>query len=183
VGARTDAARAEVLTAREALGGEVERLEAAGRSAVDIPTKVRKEPVKTAGLAAGAVFLVAGGPKRVLRRARRVVVGPEEPLPKSMLPPEIDKSLRKMGSDGTKIRGTIEREFAEYLEAHQGERDKRDLGAVLALLLSGVSRPFLQQASRRMVGRLFSNDSGTFEEAITRIRARREAGKGSDIGH
>jgi hypothetical protein len=139
--------------------------------------------VKTAGLAAGAVFLVAGGPKRVFRRVKRVIAGPEAPLPKSMLPPEVDKALRKMGSDGDKVRGTIEREFAEYLEAHQGERDKRDLGAVLALLLSGLSRPFLQQASRRMAGRLFSSDSGTFEDAIMRIRARREAGKGSDIGH
>lgn len=183
MGARTDAARAEVLIAREALVGEVERLEAAGRSAVDIPSKVRREPVKTAGLAAGAVFLVAGGPKRVFRRAKRWVVGPEEPLPKSMLPPEIDERLRRMGSDGAKIRGTIEREFGEYLEAHKGERDKRDLGAVLALLLSGVSRPLLQQASRRLVGRLFASDQPTFEDAIARIRARREAGKGSDIGH
>ncbi len=183
MGARTDAARAEVLTAREALTGEVERLEAAGRSAVDIPGKARREPVKTAGLAAGAVFLVAGGPGRVFRRVKRVIVGPEAPLPTSMLPDEVDKTLRKMGTDGEKIRGTIEREFADYLEKHQGERDKRDLGAVLALLLSGVSRPFLQQASRRMVGRLFSSESGTFEDAIARIRARREAGKGSDLGH
>jgi hypothetical protein len=183
MGARADAARAEVLVAREALTEEVTRLEAAGRSAVDIPSKVRREPVKTAGVAAGAAFLVAGGPKRVFRRAKRFVVGPEDPLPKSMLPPEVDKTLRKMGTDGEKIRGTIEREFAEYLQAHQGERDKRDLGAVLALLLSGISRPLLQQASRRMVGRLFSSDSGTFEEAVMRIRARREAGKGSDVGH
>jgi hypothetical protein len=183
VGARADAARAEVLVAREALTTEVERLEAAGRSAVDIPGKVRREPVKTAGLAAGAAFLVAGGPKRVLRRAKRFVVGPDDPLPKSMLPPEVDKNLKKMGSDGEKIRGTLEREFAGYLEAHQGERDKRDLGAVLALLLSGISRPLMQQASRRLVGRLFASDDDTFENAIQRIRARREAGKGSDIGH
>jgi hypothetical protein len=183
VGARTSAARAEVLAAREALSDEVDRLEASGRAAVDIPAKVRKKPAQTAGLAAGAAFLVVGGPGRVFRRAKRAVVGPEEPLPKSMLPPEVDKRLRKMGTDGEKIRGTIEREFAEYLEAHQGERDKRDLGAVLALLISGISRPLMQQASRRMAGRLFASDSDTFENAVMRIRARREAGKGSDIGH
>jgi hypothetical protein len=183
VGARTSAARAEVLAAREALSSEVERLEASGRAAVDIPAKVRKAPVQTAGLAAGAAFLIAGGPRRVFRRVKRTVMGPEEPLPKSMLPPEVDKALRKMGTDGEKVRGTIEREFAEYLEAHQGERDKRDLGAVVALLLSGISRPLIQQASRRMAGRLFASDSDTFENAVMRIRARREAGKGSDIGH
>ena len=183
MGARTDAARAEVLIAREAFAGEVERLEGAGRAAIDIPTKVRRAPAKTAGVAAGAAFLIAGGPGRVARRVKRAVVGPEEPLPKSMLPPEIDKALRKMGTDGAKIRGTIEREFAEYLEAHQGERDKRDLGAVLALLLSGLSRPLIQQASRRMAGRLFASDEDSFENAVQRIRARREAGKGSDLGH
>ena len=183
MGPRTSAARAEVLAAREALGTEVERLEASGRAAVDIPSKVRKKPAQTAGLAAGAAFLVAGGPGRVFRRVKRVVMGPEEPLPKSMLPPEVDKALRKMGSDGEKVRGTIEREFAEYLEAHQGERDKRDLGAVVALLLSGVSRPLIQQASRRLAGRLFASDSDTFENAVMRIRARREAGKGSELGH
>ena len=183
MGARADAARAEVLTARGALVDEVERLEAAGRAAVDIPTKVRKEPVKTVGLAAGAAFLLAGGPQRLFRRARRVVMGPEADLPKSMLPKEIDKTLRKMGTDGEKVRGTLEREFAEYLEAHQGERDKRDLATVLALLLSAVSRPLVQQASRRLVGRLFATDQDTFENAIQRIRARREAGKGSEIGH
>ncbi len=183
MGARTSAARAEVLAAREALSSEVERLEASGRAAVDIPAKVRKAPVQTAGLAAGAAFLIAGGPRRVFRRVKRTVMGPEEPLPKSMLPPEVDKALRKMGTDGEKVRGTIEREFAEYLEAHQGERDKRDLGAVVALLVSGISRPLIQQASRRMAGRLFASDSDTFENAVMRIRARREAGKGSDIGH
>lgn len=183
MGARTSAARAEVLAAREALSGEVERLEASGRAAVDIPAKVRRAPAQTAGLAAGAAFLVAGGPGRVFRRVKRAVVGPEEPLPKSMLPPEIDKRLRKMGGDGERVRGTIEREFAEYLKAHQGERDKRDIGAVLALLISGISRPLMQQASRRLAGRFFASDSDTFENAVTRIRARREAGKGSDIGH
>jgi hypothetical protein len=34
-----------------------------------------------------------------------------------------------------------------------------------------------------MAGRLFASDSDTFENAVMRIRARREAGKGSDIGH
>ena len=183
MGARADAARAEVLVAREALVEEVERLEAAGRSAVDIPTKVKKEPVKTVGLAAGAAFLIAGGPQRVFRRVKRAIVGPEEDLPKSMLPPEVDKTLQKLGSDGEKIRGTLEREFAEYLEAHKAERDKRDLGAVTALLLSAVSRPLIQQASRRMVGRLFATEETSFENAVQRIRARREAGKGSDVGH
>ena len=186
MGARTDAARAEVLSARARVAAarsdvetEISRLEAAGRSAVDIPAKIRKAPAKTAGLAAGAVFLAAGGPKRVFRRLRRAVVGPEADMPKSMLPDEVEKTLRKMGSDGEKVRGTLEREFAAYLEEHREEREKRDLGAVTALLLSAIARPVTSQAGKRLAQQLFSPENASFRDAVERIRERREAGKGT----
>jgi len=180
VGARTDAARAEVLAAREGLSAEIDRLEAAGRAAVDIPAKIRREPLKTAGVAAGAAFLVTGGPGRVFRRIRRAIRGPEAELPKSMLPDEVDKALRKLGSDGDKVRGTLEREFAKYLEEHAPERRDRDLGAVTALLLANLAKPFTQRAGRRLAEELFSPEGSSFSEAVERIRARREAGRGSD---
>ena len=104
MGARTDAARAEVVAARDQFDGELVRLEASARSAVDIPAKVRREPAKTAGLAAGAGFVLLGGPQRLFRRAKRAVRGPGDPMPKQMLPGEIDKELRKLGSDGDKVR-------------------------------------------------------------------------------
>jgi hypothetical protein len=183
VGASTDAARAEVLARRAELAVELERLEAAGRSAVDIPTKIRREPAKTAGLAAGAIFLVAGGPAKVVRRARRAIFGPERELPKSMLPKEIDESLRKLGTDGEKVRGTIEREFTKYLDEHAEERRDRDLGAVVAMLLASVAKPVSTRAARQLAERLFSPDQPSFQDAVERIRTRREAGKGSDLGH
>ena len=114
--ARTDAARAAAVASRAELAEEVARLEAAGRAAVDIPAKIRRAPAQTAGLAAGAAFIVAGGPKRLIRGFRRAVFGPEADLPKSMLPREVDKTLKKLGSDGDKVRGTLEREFASYLD-------------------------------------------------------------------
>jgi len=175
VGARTDAARAEILAAREELEEEVIRLEAAGRSAVDVPAKMRENPVKTAGVAAGAAFLILGGPGRLFRRVKRAVVGPEKDLPKSILPEEVDKALRKLGDDGDKIRGTLEREFAHYLEEHKEERDNRNLGAVAAILLANVAKPLTAQAGRRLAQQLFSPEAGSFNEAVQRIRARREA--------
>ena len=54
MGARTSAARAEVVAAREALGEEAVRLEASARAAVDIPARIRREPLKMAGAASGA---------------------------------------------------------------------------------------------------------------------------------
>ncbi len=180
MGARTDAARAQVVAARNELGEEVTRLEAAGRSAVDVPARIRRAPARTAGIAAGAAFLIAGGPQRLFRRVKRAVVGPEQELPKSMLPEDVDKALRKMGSDGEKIRGTLEREFARYLDEHRQERENRDLGAVAAVLLANVAKPLTAQAGRRLARQLFSPDRASFQDAVDRIRARRGAGKGPD---
>ena len=172
MGASTDAARARVLAARSELEGEIVRLEAAGRSAVDIPAKVRREPAKTAGLAAGAAFLVAGGPRRLFGRVRRAIQGPEADMPKAMLPDEVQRELRKLGRDGDKVRGTLEREFAKYLDEHRQDRENRDLGAVTALLLSQLAKPITQRAARRVAEELFSPESGSFQEALARIRSR-----------
>jgi hypothetical protein len=179
VGTQADAARAGVVAARAEFDTELVRLEAAARAAVDIPAKIRREPVKTAGLAAGVAFLVAGGPRRLFRRVKRTIVGPEADRPKSMLPEEVDKELRKLGSDGERVRATLEREFAKYLEEHREEREKRDLGAVAALLLASVAKPITAQATRRLAEQLFNPESGSFRDAVEKVRARREAGKGS----
>ena len=122
----TDAARDRVLAARTALGEEFETLEASARTAVDIPAKVRRNPAKTAAIAGGTAFIVAGGPRRVFRRVKRAVRGPAAPLPSVMLPQEIEKTLRSLGSDGDKVRGTIERDFAAYTK--QAQKDRTRLG-------------------------------------------------------
>ena len=176
---QADAARADVLAARAELESEVVRLEAAARAAVDIPAKIRREPVKTAGLAGGLAFLVAGGPKRLFRRAKRAVVGPDADRPKSMLPEEVDKELRKLGDDGERVRATLEREFAKYLEEHREEREKRDLGAVAALMLANIAKPITTQAVKRIAEQLLNPESTSFRDAVEKVRARREAGKGS----
>ena len=109
MGTEAEAARAEVVAAREAFSTELVRLEAAGRAAVDIKAKVRRSPAKAAGLAAGAGFLAVGGPLKVARGVGRALRGKREPLPPSLLPREVDKALRSLGDDGTKVRGTLER--------------------------------------------------------------------------
>ena len=179
MGARADAARAEVLAARQAAAGEAERLEAAVRSAVDIPTKVRRNPAKMAGLAASAGFIAVGGPKRLLRGIRNAVLGPPDPLPKSMLPKEIDDRLKKLGDDGERVRGIIEREFAEYLEEKAPQRRERDLGAVAALTVASVAKPVTQRLGRELVKQLFEPESSSMSEQLEKIRARRSSGSGA----
>lgn len=173
MGEGTSAAQARVVAAREGLDEELVRLEAAARAAVDIPAKARRNPVGTAGLAAGAGFLLVGGPARLFRRTKRAILGPSDPLPKSMLPKEIDESLKKLGTDGQRVRGIIEREFARYLDEKAPERRERDLGAVLALLLGSVAKPVTQRYARQMVERLMAPDGPGYRAHLDRARGRR----------
>jgi hypothetical protein len=175
VGARTDAARAEVVARRQLLLVEVDRLEAAGRAAIDIPAKIRRAPGKTVALAAGTAFLVLGGPKRSFRAARRAIFGPTADLPKSMLPEQIDKALRSLGDDGDRVRGVLEREFVDYLDKNKGARDARDLPGTIAELGGNVLRPAASEAGKRLAKELFKPEGGSFREVMDRIQTRRSA--------
>jgi hypothetical protein len=178
-----EAALAEVLAAREGLSGEVVRLEAAARAAVDIPARIRRAPAKAAGVAAGAAFFVLGGPGRVFHGVKRAVLGPAADLPRSMLPDEVEKELRKLGSDGKRVRATLERDFAKYLEDKADVRRERDLVGTVAFLAGNLLKPASAQAGKRLAERLFNPDSESFQAALERARrraARRRDSKPAD---
>jgi hypothetical protein len=166
------AARDEVLAARRGLEDEVVRLEASARAAVDIPARIRRQPAKVLGAAGGAAFLLLGGPKRLFRRARRTIFGPDADLPKSMLPDEVEKTLKKMGSDGDRVRGTLEREFAKYLDSTAPERRDRDLVGVAPGLLTHLPQPASVRAGRQFAERLFDPDGPSFAEGLRKAQAR-----------
>jgi len=172
VGARTDAARAEVLAARGGLVDEVQRLEAAGRAAIDIPAKVRRQPVRTAGLAAGTAFVALGGPQRVLRRTRRAIFGPGADMPKSMLPAEIEKTLRKMGPDGDRVRAILEREFTAYLDEHRKDRKDRDGRELATLLAANLLKPATSRLGKQLAEKLFAPDGPGFAASLKKVRSR-----------
>jgi hypothetical protein len=108
--------------------------------------------------------------------------GPDAELPKSLLPPEVEKAVRKLGTDGERVRGTLEREFVSYLDERSKIRRKRDLGATVSLLLGNALKPASLRAGRELAERLFAPEAPTFGRAVERIRARREAGKGTPPG-
>jgi hypothetical protein len=172
MGARTDAAHAEVLAARAGLDEELVRLEAAGRAAVDIPARLRREPAKVLGAAGGAAFLLLGGPKRILKGVRTTLFGAKADMPKSMLPPEVEKTLKKLGPDGDKVRGTLEREFAAYLDEKAPQRKERDLGATAAVLLGDVFKPVVTRLGKQLAERALDPDGPSFAEGIRRARER-----------
>lgn len=178
MGEGTDAARAAVLTARGTVDDELDRLEASARAAVDVKAKIRRNPARTAGLAAGAGFLLVGGPVKVLRGARNAIFGKPDPMPKSMLPKEIDQALRELGDDGTRVRGTLEREFAGYLKEHGEERRKRDLSGVAALMLASVGKPLVDRYGRQLLEQLLDPEGPTVAEQLEKVKARRAAATG-----
>lgn len=169
----TDAARDRVLAARASLGEELETLEASARSAIDIPAKIKRSPAKAAAVVGGTAFLALGGPKRVFRAGKRAITGEPEPLPPSMLPKEIDKSLRALGDDGKKVRGALERDFAAY--AKQRAKDRSGLRTLIVL---SVARPLLSSAAKAAAGRLFSPDEADFQSRLAKVRERAKRHEG-----
>jgi hypothetical protein len=108
-------ARQAVVDARKAVEKELDDLGLAAKAAVDIPAKIRRNPVRTVGLGAGAAFLLLGGPKRVLKQVEHRVF-PKRRYRK-LTPPEIDRAIDRLGEeDQEKVRAHIERDFATYLE-------------------------------------------------------------------
>ena len=163
----TDAARDRVLAARAALGEELEVLEASARAAVDVPAKIRRSPAKAAAVVGGVGFLALRGPQRLFRRAKRAVKGAPEPFPESMLPDQVEKTLRKLGDDGAAVRGALERDFAAY--AKQASRDRARLRTLLVLT---VARPLLSAATKAATGWIFRTDDEGFQARLAQVRER-----------
>ncbi len=163
----TDAARDRVLAARVALGEEIDALEASARAAIDIPAKIKRSPAKAAAVAGSAGFLVLGGPKRLFRRARRTVFGPTADLPKRMLPDEIEKTLRRLGDDGDKVRGALERDFADY--AKQAAKENPPVTAMLA---SSVAKPLIRRGVKAAGEWFLRTDDQGFAARLAEVRER-----------
>jgi hypothetical protein len=162
-------ARQRVLASRAELDDELRQLNAAARSAADIPAKIRRSPAKAAAVAGGVAFLALKGPQRIFGAGRRALRGKDAPLPSKMLPAEIDKSLRALGSDGEKVRGALERDFADYVAKAAAERRR-----VRRILLLTVAQPLLTQLARRGANWLASPDRAGFERRLEELRAKAE---------
>ena len=156
MGARTDAARQEAVAARAGLVEEAERLKASARRAVDVKAKVKRYPARAAGAAAGAAFVVAGGPRRVFRAVKRRVVGVPEPLPPSLLPDEVDRAIRALGDDGAKVRGALERSFGDYLDATASDRKGAVRKRSISRLALGIATPLATRAAQQALQRVLA---------------------------
>ena len=165
----TDAARDRVLEARVALGDELDSLEASARAAIDVPAKIRRSPARAAAMAGSAGFLVLGGPKRLFRAMNRAVRGPTASLPKRMLPDEIEKTLRELGDDGDKVRGALERDFADY-----AKRANKERVGLTGLLATAVAKPLIARGVKAAGEWFLRTDDEGFAARLAEVRERAE---------
>ena len=149
MGSRTDQARDEVIAARAALLGETDDLRRSALEAANLPARAREDPVRVGALTAGGLFLVLGGPRRLLRRLRRTLLG--APAPRSLLPDEIEQAVEGLGRDRETVRRHLEREFADYLEARKADREKTLLSGTLLALGGTVINAVAQRAGRELI--------------------------------
>ncbi len=168
-----DAARDRVLAARAEFETQLEQLGASGRAAVDIPARVRESPAKAVGVVAAVGFLALKGPQRTFRAVRRAIWGEPEPMPKRMLPPEVEKTLRKLGDDGEKVGAALERDFADYAKKAHKERE-----GLKSILLLSVARPLLGRTAKAIGDALFSPDSEGVPARLNEARERAGQGVG-----
>lgn len=171
MGETTSQARQDLAQARAALSTEVDELDLAVRSAVDIPAKIRRNPARVATLGSGAVFLAAGGPKRVARRVARLVRRPKSSPVTSLLPEDVQRIVAQVG--GSDVQAALERGFADWIERDRAgagkgkKRERRTGGETFWHLFDSISAPIATRAARRLADRLFASEPG---------RARAEGG-------
>lgn len=146
------AARSSVVASRQRLATAVDQLGRSARATFDlkarvgrIPKDAAEDPVRAAAIGAagtGAVAAIVA----LIRRSRR-------PKKARILPEELEDVIGKLGTDGDKVRRSLESSFVSYLREHGVEEEpkgrvRRIVGLVAAPLGGAVARELL----KRVVG-------------------------------
>ncbi len=151
----TAQARQELEDARRGVATELTQLGASTRAALDIPAKVRRNPVMTAGAAGGAAFLLLGGPRRVAQAVEKRFFPRRWARVPKLLPKEVERTLDRLpAEDQEHVRGHLERDFATYLKkehAKEAANARQSIWRTYDLLLGSVGT----RAARELVKKLF----------------------------
>lgn len=154
MGTRTDQAREQVIWARQGVADEAAGMRRSAIDAINLPAKAKDDPLRFGALTAATAFVVLGGPRRLLGRVRRAVLG--APRPKSLLPEEIDEAVEGLGRDTETVKRRLEREFADYLEERRKERERSTLTGALMGAGGTIVSAFTQRAARELAARMFA---------------------------
>lgn len=151
----TAEARQELEDARRGVATELVQLGASTRAALDIPAKVRRNPVKTAGAAGGAAFLLLGGPRRVARAVEQRFFPRRAARIPSLLPKDVERTIARLPQEEQeRVRAHLERDFATYLKKEHAKEPvhaRQSAWRTYDLLLGTVGA----RAARELVKKLF----------------------------
>ncbi len=159
-------ARQELERARLGVSSELDQLADSTRTALDIPAKIKRNPVQTAGVVGGAAFLVLGGPRRAAKAVEKKFFPKRYYRPPTVLPKDVERSISKLPpGDQDMVRGHLERDFAAYLQReHTAEpaNARQSVWKTYDLLVGIIGAA----AARELVKRLFEIPQETKVEAI-----------------
>ena len=128
--------RVEVSAQRAEVDRTAQELQARVRRALDIRAKIRENPVLIGGLAAGAVFLVVGGPIRVLRAARRRIAPTRVEQAYDTLPTSlqrwVDTASEAIGPKAEEARRTLAEELQRWRRDPADKKRARQLAKEMA---------------------------------------------------
>lgn len=167
-------AMAGVEASRAALSERLDDLVDATHSALDVPAKIRRNPAKTAALVGGTGFLLAGGPRRVVRFVGRRILPQPRPDPNAgILPDEIEKVLKDTGvAKDPEVRRALNKDFAEYLRQKGKYGPEPTAATSFWRTFDKVAGPLGTAGARLMVQRLMEAER---ERAQLRAEAREAA--------
>jgi hypothetical protein len=185
--------RLEVTAQRSELEATAERLRSHVQRAFDLPAKFRENPALYGGLAAGALFLLAGGPRRLVRAGRRRLTPSRgdrayDALPKPMRT-WIDAAVGSGGERAADARRKLAEELLAWRNAPKGKRRAKELARDMAEGPPSASRALwgaLEAAAvivstavaRRAVARLLAGDRPL--EAAAELSPSRSDGETAD---
>jgi hypothetical protein len=137
--------RVEVADQRAANDGTATELEARVRHALDVKARFRENPLPFVGAGAAAIFLVAGGPRRVFGLVRRRVrpTAPEQAydaLPKPMQA-WVDTLVSEVGPKADAARASLVEELQRWRSAPMKDKKaRRELAKAMVEGPPGPSR-------------------------------------------
>lgn len=161
----------QLRSAREGVARSLDELTGATQSALDVPAKIKRNPLKTAALLGGTGFLVLGGPRRMARLvARRVLPQPRPDPYGGLLPPQIEKVLKDTGvASDPEVRRALNKDFAEYLRKKGRYTAEPNAAASLWRTFDRLAGPLGTAGARVMVQRLMEAEQS---RAMYRAEAR-----------
>jgi hypothetical protein len=74
------------------------------------------------------------------------------------------------------VRGTLEKEFARYLDDRSKERKKEGILATGVALATAALRPSAIRVGKNVADRMLNPDGPAFEEQLERLRSRKRGG-------